>query len=210
MAAIPPNPRTMDEDAKLDFLEKKAKRKFKLEQRKVRRDAENAQSELNLTAMMDVMTILLVFLIKSFGAADINVAMGDDLMPPTSTSTLVPVNAVTVTITAKDIAVGEKGVVRLTENRTVPAESLGKDSAGNSTLLIVPVKEALEREVERLTEQARWNPAMRDKAGTDKDPLKMLTVVGDKDTPYDLLYSVLGTAGEAGLKYFKFLVISNT
>lgn len=198
----PPVPKVLDEDAKLDFAQRKAHRKYKNQVRKYKRDAENESSELNLTAMMDMMTILLVFLIKSYGAADISVAMGEDLTPPSSKSTLTPVQAVTVTVTKKDIAVGEKGVVKLEANMKIPADAL-------NGLLIVPVQEALDKEVEKLTNMAQYNPAMRAKEGTDKDPLKMLTIVGDKDMPYELLYSVLGTAGQSGLKYFKFLVISS-
>lgn len=192
-----------DEDAKLDYLEKKAKKKFKSHVRKYRREAESYAGELNLTAMMDMMTILLVFLIKSYGAADISVALGEDLTPPTSKSILAPMPAVTVTITKKDIAVGEKGAVALEENgQRIPASAL-------SGLLIVPVKDKLDAEIEKLNNIAQYNKAMRDKAGTDKDPTKMLIIVGDKDMPYSILFSVLGTAGQAGLKYFKFLTVSS-
>jgi biopolymer transport protein ExbD len=191
----------LDEDAKQDFLDRKAKAKYKSQVRKFRREAESESGELNIIPMLDMMTILLVFLIKSYGAAEIKVAMGDDLTPPSSKSTLEPVQAVTVTITKKDIAVGEKGVVRLDASGKVPAEDL-------QGLLIVAVKDALDKELEKLQKIADYNPAMRALAGTPKDPLKMVTVVADRDMPYELLYSILGTAGQSGMKYFKFLVIS--
>lgn len=202
MAEQHPEPRAFDPDAHFEFLEKRAKRRYKAQVRKYRRDAENAHSELNLVAMMDMMTILLVFLIKSYGAAEINVAMGDDLMPPTSTSTLQPVQAITVTITKRDISVDSKSVVALVDG-AVPA-------AVRENQLIVPLRDELERAVEKTKTIAEFNPAMKARAGTDRDPTRMLTVVGDKDLDYELLYSVLGTAGQAGLKYFKLLVISST
>ena len=206
MAESNPNARPLtfvDEDAKLDYLERKANKRYKAQVRKYRREAENDHAELNLTSMMDMMTILLVFLLKSYGAADINVAMGQDLMPPTSKSTLMPLPAVTVTITKKDIAVGEKGVVTLTnKGQTIPADDLD----GN---LISPVKDALDTEVKKLDRIAQYNRAMQAKAGTDKDPTKMLIIVGDKDMPYKILFRVLGTAGQSGLKYFKFLTVSS-
>lgn len=197
-----PKLKALEGDDKLDFLEKKNKRKYKSQKRKFARDAENDAGELNLTAMMDMMTILLVFLIKSYGAADINVSMSEDLTPPTSRATLMPVQAVTVTVTKKDIAVGEKGIIKLEADGKIPAAEL----AG---LLIVPLKDALDAEVAKLEQQVQYNPMLRAKVGTDKDPLKMLTIVGDKDMPYDILFSILGTAGQSGLKYFKFLVISS-
>jgi biopolymer transport protein ExbD len=180
------------------------KRKYRAMERKYARDADNEASELNLTAMMDMMTILLVFLIKSYGAAEINVAMNEDLTPPTSKSTLTPVQAVTVTVTKKDISVGDKKVVQL-ESGKVPVSA----RPNSESLLISPVRDALETEVEKLQKIAENNKAMAERLGTDKDPVRMLTVVGDKDMPYEILFSVLGTAGQVGLKYFKFLVVSS-
>jgi biopolymer transport protein ExbD len=197
-----PKLKALEGDDKLDFLEKKNKRKYKNAKRKFARDAENDAGELNLTAMMDMMTILLVFLIKSYGAADINVSMSEDLTPPTSKSTLMPVQAVTVTVSKKDIAVGEKGILKLDADGKLPPSEL-------SGLLIVPLKDALDAEIAKLEQQVQYNPKLREKVGTEKDPLKMLTIVGDKDLPYEILFSILGTAGQSGLKYFKFLVISN-
>jgi len=193
-----------DEDAKYDYLKRKAKKKYKAKVRHYRREHENDNGELNLTAMMDMMTILLVFLIKSYGASDVSVAMGDDLKPPNSKSTLFPTPAVTVTVTKKDIAVGEKGVLPLTEGgKTIPEQYL-------NGLVIVPVQERLTTEIEKLNKIVANNRAMKEKEGTDKDPRKILIVVGDKDMPYNILFSVLGTAGQAGLKYFKFLTVNPT
>ena len=208
MAPTKNSPKLLEGDAKIDFLAKKAKKKYKNQVRKYRREAETELGELNIIPMLDMMTILLVFLIKSYGAADISVAMGEDLTPPTSTSTLEPVQTITVTVTKKDIAVGEKGVVQLVKDKdglpTVPPEAADP----SSPMLITPVKEALDAEVEKMERLMQFNAAMRAKEGSEKDPKKMLTVVGDKDMSYELLFRVLGTAGQSGLKYFKFLVIS--
>jgi biopolymer transport protein ExbD len=205
-------PRLMDEDQKFDFAQKKSKRKYKTLVRKYRREADNENSELNLTAMMDMMTILLVFLIKSYGAAEISVAMGENLMPPTSESTLQPVESLTsVTITKKDISVAEKGVVQLTKDGKVPPEKL------TSNGLITDVKSVLEKVVATAAEGASHRKA--GPVNPAGDPIQMLTIVGDKDLPYETFYYVLKTAGrlqlnpdhgEKPLKYFKFLVLSNT
>jgi len=193
-----------DDDALLDAAERRKKRRYKAQVRKYRRDAENENGELNLTAMMDMMTILLVFLLKSYGAADLNVAMSDDLTPPTSRSTLAPMPAVTVTITKKDIAVGEKAVVALREGGTViPPEAL-QDG------VIAPVRDRLEAEVQKLSRIASFNKGMQARQGTEKDPTRMVLIVADKQMPYSVLYNVLGTAGSVGLKYFKFLTVSSS
>jgi len=191
-----------DEDAKYDYLKKKAKKKYKAQVRYFRREHENDNGELNLTAMMDMMTILLVFLIKSYGASEVSVAMGDDLKPPNSKSMLFPMPSVTVTITKKDIAVGERGVLNLENGgRTIPAQYMQGP-------LITPVQERLKVEIEKLDKIASNNKKMQGEAGTDKDPRKILLVVGDKDMPYSILYSVLGTAGQSGLLFIKFLTVN--
>jgi biopolymer transport protein ExbD len=193
-----------DDDAKYEYLKRKAKKKYKAKVRYYRREHENDNGELNLTAMMDMMTILLVFLIKSYGASEVSVAMGEDLKPPNSKSTLFPTPAVTVTVTKKDIAVGEKGVLPLEEGgKKIPEQYL-------NGLVIVPVQERLGTEIEKLNKIVANNRAMKEKEGTDKDPRKILIVVGDRDMPYNILFSVLGTAGQAGLKYFKFLTVNPT
>lgn len=204
----PRTPVVLDEDAKFDFLARKAKKKFKNHRRKFRREAENDGGELNIIPMLDMMTILLVFLLKSYGAADISVTMNDDLTPPTSTATLMPVQTITITVTKKEIAVGDKGVLTLVAG--ADGQPVVPDEARDATqrLLITPVKEALDAEVEKLDRMMDYNPTMRAQADTEKDPRRLLTVVGDKDMSYELLFSVLGTAGQSGLKYFKFLVIS--
>ena len=197
-------PHAMDEDAKFEFLKKKAKKKYKAQVRKFRREAENDNGELNLTAMMDMMTILLVFLIKSFGASEISVASGDDLMPPNSSATAFPMPAITVTVTKKEIAVGERGILKL-ENRgkTIPGAEL-------EGLLITRLKDRLDAEVEKIGNIVKYNSKMQEAIAKDpeKDQAKVLIIVADKELPYSILYSVLGTAGMSGLKYFKFLTIN--
>lgn len=195
-----PQPRVLDEDAKLDFLAKKAKRRYKSQVRKYRRQAENESSELNLTAMMDMMTILLVFLIKSYGAVDLKVEMGDNLTPPTSISETPPTLSVTLTVSKQEISVGEKGVLALEPGMKLPVQD---------SLIIPEVREALNVEVERIREQARYNPKMAALADTPQDPVRMLTVIAHKEMPYDVLFSVLASGGDVGLKYFKFLVVQS-
>jgi hypothetical protein len=144
--------------------------------------------------------------------------MSNDLMPPTSESTLQPIEGVTsVTITKKDISVAEKGVARIVDGKIAP-DSL--DEMG----LVPALKKALEREVTKAAESPGRAKALAAAAagmGAKKDvePIQMLTIVGDKDLPYETLYFVLKTAGrievdeakgQKRLKYFKFLVLSNS
>ena len=77
--------------------------------KKKKEEEEEAHSELNLTAMIDMMTILLVFLLKSYSVSTNNIDL-KNLTLPRSTSPEAIVDATKVTITTSAILVDEKPV----------------------------------------------------------------------------------------------------
>ena len=60
-----------------------------------------AGAELNITSMMDMMTIILVFLLKSYSTQDISVAPSEDLELPVSTVKKNPEMAVNLLLNIK-------------------------------------------------------------------------------------------------------------
>lgn len=161
--------------------------------RKKRREREAAGEikELNITAMMDMMTILLVFLLKSFAASSASVTASEDIRPPVSSTRASPKDTVAVTITPKNILVGEKEVVRLSNGQVTADQLQGR--------LVVPLDAALRKEVEKLKYIAERNPS----APFNHE----LSVIGDKKVPYDLLLTVLYTAGQNELENYRFVVL---
>src|SRR5882724_9185129 len=93
-------------------------RKALARKRRHERAAEGEIKELNITAMMDMMTIILVFLIKSYATSAVTMTSSEDLKPPISTTRLTPKDTIAVTITEKSVLVGEKQKVSL-ENKQV-------------------------------------------------------------------------------------------
>ena len=161
--------------------------------RKKRRDreAEGEIKELNITAMMDLMTIILVFLIKSFSASSITVTASEDVRPPMSTARATPKDTIAITVTPKSIMVGDKKRVDLTN-----AAVKGSDLQGK---LILPLDAALKKEVEKLKYIAERNPS---------SPFnREVSIIGDKRVSYDLLSSVLYTAGQNELENFRFIIL---
>ena len=161
--------------------------------RKKRKERESAGEikDLNITAMMDMMTILLVFLLKSFASSSAAITASEDVRPPVSSTRASPKDTVAVTITPKNILVGDKEVVRLA-NGVVPADQL-------QGRLVVGLDAQLKKEVEKLKYIAERNPA----APFSKE----LSVIGDKKVPYDLLLTVLYTAGQNELENYRFVVL---
>lgn len=161
--------------------------------RKKRREREAAGEirELNIVAMMDMMTIILVFLLKSYSASSVSVTASEDVRPPISTTRATPKDTVAVTITPKGILVGDKKVVEL------------QNSAIRSSFLdgrrVIPLDQALKKEVDKLKYIAARNPS----APFNHE----LSVIGDRKIPYDLLLTVLYTAGQNELENYRFVVI---
>lgn len=161
--------------------------------RKKRKERQSAGeiSELNLTAMVDMMTIILVFLLKSFSASNVAMVSGEDVRPPVSSTRLTPNDAVPVTITASSILVKEQEVVRLVGG-AIPAEQL----EGRT---VVALAEALKKEVAKL----RLIAEHRDDAPFSGE----MSVIADREVPYRLLTTVLYTAGQAELDSYRFVVL---
>ncbi len=160
--------------------------------RKKRRDreAEGEIRELNLVAMMDLMTVILVFLLKSFSSTTIAMSASEDIRPPISTTRQTPKDTVAVTVTGKSILVGERLVLSLQNGQIPPEELNGR--------LVTKLDAALKREVEKL----RY---IEDRGGVAF--ARELSVIGDRKIPYDLLLTVLYTAGQNELENYRFVVI---
>jgi biopolymer transport protein ExbD len=161
--------------------------------RKKRKEREVAGEirELNIVAMMDMMTIILVFLLKSYSASSVSMTASEDVRPPISTTRSTPRDTVAVTITPKSILVGDKKVVELQAN-AIPGRFLDGRR-------VVPLDQALKKEVDKLKYIAARNPS----APFNHE----LSVIGDRKIPYDLLLTVLYTAGQNELENYRFVVI---
>ena len=167
-------------------------RKALARKKRKEREAEGEIKELNITAMMDMMTIILVFLIKSYSASSVTITASDDIRPPVSTTRLTPKDTVAITITQKFILVNDKRQVQLNAGMAIDAASMqGK--------LILPLNEALKKEVDKIKYIAQRNPSA--------PFLKEVAIIGDKKVPYDLLSSVLYTAGQNELENFRFVLV---
>jgi len=149
---------------------------------------------LNITAMMDMMTIILVFFLKNFAASVENIPLGEDLMPPRSSSEVKPHQAVQITVTKTRILVEEDTVAAV--KRGAVDSSIKKD--GQSGYQINPLFTALQKHATRLKKIEKLRPDLKF-AGE-------IVLVADQGTPYRLLSEVLYTAGQAEYSKYRLLV----
>lgn len=167
-------------------------RKAMARKKRKEREAEGEIKELNITAMMDMMTIILVFLLKSYASSAVTMTSSDELKPPMSTTRLSPKDTVVVTITPRVILVGDKVRAVLQNGEFNPKDMNGR--------LVLPLNEALQNEVKKLK-------MLQDRTGGAAKFTHELSVIGDKKVPYDALMSVLYTAGQNELENFRFIVL---
>jgi biopolymer transport protein ExbD len=160
-----------------------------------------AISHLNLTAMMDMMTILLVFMIKSMATQTSSMTMGS-VAPPNSSTRLPPPEETVAVIIARDAiivngVVGSKPVVKVVNGDVDPSEK----TQGKFGLEIAKVKLHLEKE--------RTGAKKRAEMEGLPPPPDELMIIADKDTPYRLLTNVLLSAAHADYGQYRLIVLRN-
>lgn len=147
---------------------------------------------LNLTAMMDMMTILLVFLLKSYATEPDKIQINDKLRPPTSTIHERMDPAIMMVVTSDDILVDDQRVMSVKDVDTA--------TPTGAQLAITPVFEALSRRVDHLKKlESLGGPPFDGK----------LLIVAHQGTPYALISAVLYTAGQAQLSRFRLVVMDD-
>jgi len=157
-----------------------------------RRDRKQEKGKLLINSLMDAFTIILCFLLKSFGSDPVQIRESDDLKLPRSTSTQPLEDAIVIAISTKAIMVQDIKVADL-RNGAVD-ESLKRD--GQEGLLINPLYDSLKEKVQHLKMIG---------ARTNKPFKGMALVVAHKETSYRLVTEVLYTAGQAEFEKFKFV-----
>ena len=179
---------------------------YKAELRKaVRRNAaEQEVNFLNITAMLDIMTIILVFLLKTLGESSAAVPQSDDLRLPASIMKKPPAQeGVLVTVSKTQILVGDDKILTLPGRESLA--QAGVDArfkrSGPNDLFIVPLGNAL-------MSARKTDIAVRRAKGLDPSSSEAI-VIADKGTPYRLLMEVLFTLGQSEYGKYHLMVIQS-
>jgi biopolymer transport protein ExbD len=159
--------------------------------------------ELNITSMMDMMTIILVFLLKSYSTSDVSVAPSDNLQLPSSTAQKQPELAVNLVVAKNQLVVDGVPVLSLTQ---VP-----DDERPGQNMTAVPEDElrgnVISKLYDRLLEKAEAAKALGSKSGKGEFDFKgRILLQVDRDMPFSVLRTVMYTAGQAQFGEFKFVV----
>lgn len=163
--------------------------------RKLKRHPEHEHQELNIYAMMDMMTILLVFLIMQFAAATANVMQTDDLRIPYSVSREELHEALPVLISRTEIVVDGVRALSLRNGTVDPSQKQG----GATGFLITPLHNVMRQQAERLKLIAQHN--------TRRPFTGAVQIVADQATPFRTLSEVVYTLGQAEFAELHFVVL---
>jgi biopolymer transport protein ExbD len=151
--------------------------------------------------MMDMLTILLVFLLKSYSVSALSLPVGEDKMSiPISRTEINPREVVKVLVNR----VGTEGSVIAVDDEEVlvlDATTITKlkTNSARRNYLIPELKQALLEKAEQQKNMAKLNPEI---VFDHK-----VMIIADKKTPYWLVTSVLFSSAEAGYDQYNLVAI---
>jgi biopolymer transport protein ExbD len=144
---------------------------------------------LNITAMMDMMTIILVFLLKSMSASSATIPQSDDLKIPKSVlTTEASQEGLAIVVSKTHIVVDDNAVCPVPPDATHGVEGKYKRSGGTNDLYIVPLANAAQS----------WR---------DRDVILKAIIIADSNMPFRLLTEVVFTLGQTSFAKFHLMVM---
>jgi biopolymer transport protein ExbD len=158
---------------------------------------------LSLTAMVDMFTVLVIFLLQNYNTEGLIVNIPKDVVLPKAQVIKELKPAIIITVSAQELKVDDLTVVTFAQVKEqkdwmIPA-------------LFAETQKSLEKskaKVQKNTVLADVRTALRpDLAGTDDGAWKKITVQADKDVDFLTIKKILFTLTEAGAGEINFAVI---
>ena len=153
-----------------------------LQRRAARRDRNHSDLDMNLVSLIDIFTILIFFLMSGASGVEL-LSSPKEVRLPKSMAEKAPKQTIVVAVSGHDILVDGRKVA-----------SVAEVMAGSGDV-IAPLQAELELLASR--------PGLRDEIQANT---KAVTIMGDKDIPYQLLRKVMFTAARANFTDVSFAV----
>jgi len=169
--------------------------------RKLKR--EKATGGLGMNSLMDIMTILLIFLLKSFSSKADSIQMSEELQLPKSTGLLKLEQTIRVYVTKNTIMVEKDPKGREVKLQNEMVDDADMLNGSPDTHIIATLKEVLDEKAEYLKDLERASGGKRKFKG-------LITIIADKTIPYRVINDVVETSAAAGFKKVKFAIIQGS
>ncbi len=157
---------------------------------------------LNITAMMDMMTIILVFLLKSLSNSVASLPQSDDLNLPKSILTTEPdgePEGLSLIVSRSQIIAGDSVVCPVPQDAAQYGLEAKYKRGSRNDFFIVPLGSAL---------QAWRDTDKRIRMAQGKDPSQSEAIlIVDNSTPYRVLTEVMYTLGQTEFAKFHMMVL---
>ena len=167
--------------------------------------------ELQLTSMMDVMIIIVVFLLKSYATSTNTFNTVPGLKLPLSRTLDIPPDSLQLIITPESMTFENEKILEFLQT----AGNAGSTDAGyafkgpdldEGGRRIVPLFDALTKAREK-AEILRTKSSKRDAEGKPLPFEGVLAIQADKRVQYDTIRRIMYTAATAGYRVFRFLAM---
>ncbi len=163
--------------------------------RNLKRNEHEETHGLNIYPMMDMMTILLVFMVMQFASSTASVVTSsDELKIPYSVSTEQLEETTPVQVGRTSIVVDGQHICDLRDGLVDPSLKRG----GGNGFLIIPLDRELGEISTRLKRIAEINPQLPFTGDVQ--------IIADSRTPFRTLSEIIYTLGQNGFKNMRFMV----
>ncbi|MGE0615227.1 MAG: ExbD/TolR family protein [Bacteriovoracia bacterium] len=152
------------------------------------------EGDLNINALMDVLTVLLFFLIQSYTVSTTAITPPKGMRLPASTSMTKIEESVSVSLSATELRANNQLLLKLHRGQLSPID-LGEDQR-----TITVLKSFLEKEYRKK------NQIYEGAGDLSFLPAASVLVQADKDLPFALVKHVLNTVATVGYKDYQFVV----
>jgi len=160
--------------------------------RSQRKNRKKPLVEIDITSLLDILVILLVFLLRSYNTSGITMNVPKGIELPNSASQSINTAGVQIQVSKDKIWVDSKTILETENMPKVVYDQGGKR--------IVPLFNELIQKKEQIKNIARVESTAKSFSG-------LANLVIDKSIKYDYVKKVMYTCAEAGFKEFKFVVM---
>lgn len=161
---------------------------------KNRRGKKNKHIDVDITSLLDILTILMVFLLQSYNSSGVVINVPKEIDLPRSSSESMSTFGVNIQVSKNQIWVDDKEVVN---TETTDADQLFDDGGRR----IIPLFDQLVKIKETIKQSQKLSPNAKPFSG-------VANLVVDKSLKYTYLKKVMYTCAAAGYKEFKFVVMA--
>ena len=156
---------------------------------------------LDITSLLDILVILLVFLLKSYNSTGLIINVPDGITLPLSESKKINTDGVMIQVSDDTIWVDDEKVLETEEGFDL-RDTTSFDHARHGGNLIIPLYTELMKKKEMIERIKTLSPEAKKFSG-------IANLIMDKAMKYSFMKKIMYTCAEAGFKQYKFVVMGH-